>query len=894
MNAHNMSPAVLFEHKAAGRPCRVCTSRETEQLLVASHSWVENAWVDYFKCHDCGCLFTDVSGDAYQAIDQAAGFSKFYLEAGAGLEPMVRMLEDGMPEGVRSYADVGCGAGLSLDYMRMQYGVDVIGFEPNSYGRPDEICEHVIHRPLDQAWLRSDPRRFDLILSCEVVEHVDSPLRFLNNLRCALAQSSSRVILSTPNAAAIVPGRPISTLYPMLYPGEHKILFSASALTRLLERAGLHHIDVRDAGADQLVVHAQPARSGSTSRVKHAQDPYQVYLRRSVECADAKVDSALHRGNSFRLLKSLVAAGQWHEARQFLDGSQVLRAFTDEASLVSDSMIRLALEAGSPGELYSACPAFISSLAYHLAMLAALEGRGADAVRGLSGARRLIAHEIEVAGQYCIETHSLRLPCFKEHALALARIGEHEQAMTEWQLLMAEGDAEADFLARAGVQLCIELNAHGRYDDVGRVADSLQMPRLAGAQMIRALDAADRMPDDLARLSFDYRICMFYRALHRGEAALARRALEMLVALAGVNTLDAASVLETCSRDLAALEVRHSGAQVQPPLTFVHFIDEVWCDIHGAFVKGWVHARDVPVTAVSLKCLGQTSPATLHARPDVVAHYPDHPLSGSYGFSCYIACRPFEPLLLCIETPAGHGEISVRVPERLRVPALAPITSMVDEHKAVFAAEMKRMGGRVAVIGGRYGDTNPDTWADCLLPECELVRVDIHPGKGVDVVADAHCLSKALEPGSLDGVVSMATLEHLQAPWLVAAEINRVLKVGGLTLHDAPHSWPLHDQPNDFWRFSHEGLRVLFGPETGFEVLAADMYAPARIYPAPGLRSTSFASIEMPLFDGYGGALILSRKVADIPESSVRWPSSEQAMRNRAETYPWSGSGREG
>ena len=104
------------------------------------------------------------------------------------------------------------------------------------------------------------------------------------------------------------------------------------------------------------------------------------------------------------------------------------------------------------------------------------------------------------------------------------------------------------------------------------------------------------------------------------------------------------------------------------------------------------------------------------------------------------------------------------------------------------------------------------------------------------MVADAHFLSRAIEPGSVDGVFSLAVLEHLAAPWLVAAEVNRILKLGGLTYHVAPHSWPVHETPNDFWRMSDAGLRALFGPHLGFEVLEAGMTASGQMITHRSLR----------------------------------------------------------
>ena len=115
---------------------------------------------------------------------------------------------------------------------------------------------------------------------------------------------------------------------------------------------------------------------------------------------------------------------------------------------------------------------------------------------------------------------------------------------------------------------------------------------------------------------------------------------------------------------------------------------------------------------------------------------------------------------------------------------------------------------------------------------------------------------------------------------------NRVLKPGGLVYHQVPGAWPAHAQPNDFWRISAEGLRVLFGPESGFEVVEARDSGPAAIIPAPEWRKTY---LDMPTVPAYAVAEILSRKVIDLEPGAVAWPLGSGASEVRSRQYPVSG-----
>jgi SAM-dependent methyltransferase len=71
--------------------------------------------------------------------------------------------------------------------------------------------------------------------------------------------------------------------------------------------------------------------------------------------------------------------------------------------------------------------------------------------------------------------------------------------------------------------------------------------------------------------------------------------------------------------------------------------------------------------------------------------------------------------------------------------------------------------------------------------------------------------------GRVDAVVSVNVLEHTAEPGRVLAECRRVLRPGGMLYVVAPQSWPLHQAPQDFLRFTRFGLeRLLAG--AGFTV----------------------------------------------------------------------------
>ncbi|MDD2654848.1 MAG: methyltransferase domain-containing protein [Candidatus Omnitrophica bacterium] len=98
----------------------------------------------------------------------------------------------------------------------------------------------------------------------------------------------------------------------------------------------------------------------------------------------------------------------------------------------------------------------------------------------------------------------------------------------------------------------------------------------------------------------------------------------------------------------------------------------------------------------------------------------------------------------------------------------------------------------------------------------EYVAFDMAPGKNIDIVGDA--LNLPFNENTFDTVVSTQVLEHVEKPWVMAKEIGRVLKQGGICIITAPFLEPYHQDPGDFFRYSTQGIQSLFRNEN-FEVI---------------------------------------------------------------------------
>jgi SAM-dependent methyltransferase len=96
-----------------------------------------------------------------------------------------------------------------------------------------------------------------------------------------------------------------------------------------------------------------------------------------------------------------------------------------------------------------------------------------------------------------------------------------------------------------------------------------------------------------------------------------------------------------------------------------------------------------------------------------------------------------------------------------------------------------------------------------------IINVDYEAYQGVDLRADISQLP--LQDQSVDGVISLAVLEHVQNPQAVVREMYRILKPGAEGICFIPFMQGIHASPHDYQRYTPAGLKELFG---SFETVA--------------------------------------------------------------------------
>lgn len=147
----------------------------------------------------------------------------------------------------------------------------------------------------------------------------------------------------------------------------------------------------------------------------------------------------------------------------------------------------------------------------------------------------------------------------------------------------------------------------------------------------------------------------------------------------------------------------------------------------------------------------------------------------------------------------------------------------------------------------------------------DYVGLDIHQGPNVDIVGDAHELTRLFQKEYFDVIMSKAIFEHLAMPWKVVLEINCVLRQGGLLFINTLNTYPLHERPWDFWRFSDDAWKILLNDHTGFEILSANLEFPCKVVPDMYVEGYEMNH------EAYLNANALARKIDNYSRDNLKW-----------------------
>jgi hypothetical protein len=291
---------------------------------------------------------------------------------------------------------------------------------------------------------------------------------------------------------------------------------------------------------------------------------------------------------------------------------------------------------------------------------------------------------------------------------------------------------------------------------------------------------------------------------------------------------------------------------------------EEFAETHdGVFLGGWCHHADSPIRQVMAVFADPTVVVPLESfglpSPDVAAVIGPTASSCRFGQELHVptamAGRDFHLRFFLADGTTRVARWSVTK------------TTERDPFHRCWAHFLQLLesipGGKVLEIGSRA--RSAVTRRAAIPRHLAYVGIDILPGPNVGILGDVHELRTIISGDKFVAAFSFSVFEHLAMPWKVALELNHVLTSGAIVFTQSHQTWPQHEEPWDFWRFSQYSWQTLFNAATGFEVVEAAVGEPGRI----SAFVTNGSTRELAKRPAYLGSACIVRKTA---ETKLEWP----------------------
>ncbi len=198
--------------------CKVCGSIDTSIKYEKYPGYVEKTFYDIYACKNCNTNFiVDDESDKsmyekiYSSSLEIEGYDKYYNQSErikSSNNPLKYLaLESSIYYSVYNFIknqpkctvlEVGCGFGY-LTYALAKESFDVTGIDISENAiksAKENFGNHYSNESLKE--LANRNAKYDLIISTEVIEHVDEPTEFFESC-VSLLKPNGKIFLTTPN-----------------------------------------------------------------------------------------------------------------------------------------------------------------------------------------------------------------------------------------------------------------------------------------------------------------------------------------------------------------------------------------------------------------------------------------------------------------------------------------------------------------------------------------------------------------------------------------------------------------------------------------------------------------------------------------------------------------------
>ncbi|MDG1129740.1 MAG: methyltransferase domain-containing protein [Paracoccaceae bacterium] len=398
---------------ALRKHCPMCGAVESSPLLRVGASSFDPQELCMNSCRKCGTAYfvneQPVLGYNYEGFEQNFWFN--YVQNGAGISAMLEPLFSLQKEKSGSLLDIGCGFGFVPHFWKEMIGGEAIGLEMSSYGRvgAEKLGVNIVPKYYSEAH-ELHGKKFDYVYSSEVIEHVENPEAFINEISQAL-EDDGVLVLTTPSASVLRPSSDYLLLLATLSPGFHFFVSSEDAMRDLLLRCGFEHVVVHDAG-HRLFVWASRVELPA---IKEGFSDWSIYLN-YLERLSANADHHVASGALYRAIKDCYNLGHFDRASENYQKFKLLvrEKFEIDFDSIEDTVLRLRARKDLDNEKF---PSWIGCSLLYAGLIEGLNGSSLEKqLKLISASIEAMQKEIELAAQFAGEPAYFIRMAIKSHA----------------------------------------------------------------------------------------------------------------------------------------------------------------------------------------------------------------------------------------------------------------------------------------------------------------------------------------------------------------------------------------------------------------------------------------------------------------------------------------------
>jgi SAM-dependent methyltransferase len=306
-----------------GTRCRICGNEKFTFIQEVPYLRMPGNCL-FYACDECLTVYdtNSLNTDDYTGSNTLYEYAdlKFYVEYGAGLENLARLLfflQGANPKSHPRYLDVGAGFGFSVS-MAQLLDWESTGVEPSNFGKlgGDYLGVNIVQEYLEESNLPK--HSFDYILMSDVIEHVVDPEKLLISVGKYLAPDGV-VLVTTPNSEVIVKEQE-DEVVDLLSPGYHLTILSPVSLETVFKNSGFEDVHMFFDGGQSgrrtiRILAAQtkgvidPVVSWNNYK-ERAESFVEDYLKNIVDDKEShRTEEILYGGALFRLLMRHIDVG---------------------------------------------------------------------------------------------------------------------------------------------------------------------------------------------------------------------------------------------------------------------------------------------------------------------------------------------------------------------------------------------------------------------------------------------------------------------------------------------------------------------------------------------------------------------------------------------------------